>query len=459
MSATDTLITQVTTMSGGAGKGFSSIREGYLPISIQHVQSAALSDLAVYLRSGNEHQGRICLYRSADIAFSEADREKLIASGVKFIYIQMADQDKFRRQSEEALLETANGDSEAVARSSMMIYETSVELINELLEDPDLLKQEARLQNISRAVTSLVINNATAFSHLLTASHHDFYTATHLVNVATWMVPLAYALGYKRDEELIAVCQAGLLHDIGKLYVSQDILNKRGRLSSEEWDIIKRHPEMGASHLDQYEGVHPLIRTVTLQHHEREDGSGYPFNLGKEHVDRVSKICAVVDSFDAMTAFRPFKTKTLSVEEAIGVLKKETPEKYDPEVVEAWFGLLGQANEPEIAKAANEAKAATAAEGRKRKHPRTAFQCPARVHVLEESALVLFEKPGQQVVTHNLSRSGVGFLSRSPFKPDQLLRIYIDVRSWTREHVDGRCVRCVEHKDGWYEVGVKFSNA
>lgn len=453
MSASESLQAQMAAMTGGAGRSFNSVREGYLPVSLELVQAAAMADIAVYLRAGNEQKGRICLYRSSEIAFTEADREKLLASGVRFLYIRMADQDKFRCQSEAALQEIANGDSSQVARASEMIYETSVELINEILQDPDLMHQSARLQNVSRAVTSLVINNATSFSHLFTASHHDFYTATHLVNVATWMVPLAYALGYKHEDELMTICQAGLLHDIGKIYIAQDILNKRGRLSPEEWELIKRHPEMGASHLDQYEGANPIVRMVALQHHEREDGSGYPFNLGKQHVDRISKICAVVDSFDAMTAFRPFKTKTLSVQEAIQILKDETPAKYDPEVMEAWFGLLGQANEPEIAEAAR----ATHVRDAGRQHQRTAFQCPARVHMLKQGDGGLVEKPGQQVVTHNLSRSGVGFLSRTPFNPDELLRIYIDVRSWTREYLDGRCVRCVEHKDGWYEVGIQFT--
>src|SRR6185503_16976459 len=115
------------------------------------------------------------------------------------------------------------------------------------------------LQKISQSVTSMVVKDETAFAHLFAASHHDFYTATHMVNVATWMVPLAYALGHHDIEELNQICQAGILHDIGKIYVPEEILNKKGRLEDAEWDQIRRHPELGVKHLDQYAGIHPLV--------------------------------------------------------------------------------------------------------------------------------------------------------------------------------------------------------
>jgi hypothetical protein len=82
----------------------------------------------------------------------------------------------------------------AISVKSEIVYETAVELVNELLSEPDLAGKSPRLEKVSRAVTTLVLNDPTAFSHLFAASHHDFYTATHMVNVATWMVPLCHGL-------------------------------------------------------------------------------------------------------------------------------------------------------------------------------------------------------------------------------------------------------------------------
>src|SRR5205814_1575311 len=83
------------------------------------------------------------------------------------------------------------------------------------------------------------LKKKTSFSHLFSASHHDFYTATHMVNVATWMVPLAYALGTHDAEQLNRICQAGMLHDIGKIFIPGEVLNKAGKLSDSYLATIK----------------------------------------------------------------------------------------------------------------------------------------------------------------------------------------------------------------------------
>ena len=107
--------------------------------------------------------------------------------------------------------------------------------MNEVLSDPDLQKYSAQIQGVSRAVTTLVLNDAQAFGHLFAAAHHDFYTATHMVNVATWMVPVSHALGYRDHDELCRICQAGLLHDLGKVRIPAEVLNKPEPLSEEDW--------------------------------------------------------------------------------------------------------------------------------------------------------------------------------------------------------------------------------
>jgi HD-GYP domain-containing protein (c-di-GMP phosphodiesterase class II) len=133
------------------------------------------------------------------------------------------------------LLSTVDDPSLSISVKSEIVYETSVELVNELLSEPELLAKSPRLENVSRATTMLVLNDPSAFSHLFAASHHDFYTATHMVNVATWMVPLAHAMGHRDTNELNTICQAGILHDVGKIYIPTETLNRKGKLSDAEF--------------------------------------------------------------------------------------------------------------------------------------------------------------------------------------------------------------------------------
>lgn len=444
-------------LSGGFGTSTNSARAGYLPISLERAPMEAFNSIPIYLRSTDkkENQEAFNLYCAEHVRFSETHRDRLINGGVKFIYIPMAHQSKFRQQTEACLEKVAEDPSMAVSVKSEIIYETSVELVNELLSEPDLIRKSGRLEKVSRAVTTLTLNDPTSFAHLFTASHHDFYTATHMVNVATWMVPLAYALGYHDVDQLNQICQAGILHDIGKMKIPADLLNKAGKLSDEEWNIIKKHPEDGCEYLKEFAHIHPLVFTVTRQHHERLDGTGYPDRLKADQIDPISKICAVVDSFDAMTAFRPFKSKTMSVAQAMDIIISETPAKYDPKVVEAWVGLLKAAGEQtsEIAPAAG---TGTNERGQRR-FPRFPINCPARAHILDVSGETPQEQPALPVIAHNLSRSGVGFVSQTAINVGEHVRVYLQGNGSLSRTMEGIVVRCRSYRDGWYESGMDFA--
>jgi len=458
MSATAALQDRELVASGGHGVPTTSTRAGYIPIPLARVSAIILEGLPLYLRgtptqAEGQTEGAFALYRSTDVPFTAEDRARLLETGVQFVYIRMADQAQFRKQLEARLDQIAADSRVAVSERATIVYETSVELVNELLCDPSAGHFTPRLERIARAITTLVIDDPSAFTHLFTASYHDFYTATHLVNVAAYMVPLAHALGFQGPVQLSEICQAGLLHDIGKLYVPEETLNKPGKLSEEEWWLLKRHPEMGENHLRQYEGIPSLAITVTRQHHERLDGSGYDAGLVADQIHPVSKICAVADCFDAMTAFRPFKKRTMSVNEALMAIQNDTPRCYDPRVVAALRGLIETTPAPG-ATTAPTPPASTPAPPERRQSARYHFTCPARLHLLAPGSRGWVEQRGRQVIAHSISRSGLGLLSRFPSKIGEHAHVYLHARGWNDQFLEGLTVRCRQYRDGWYEIGL-----
>lgn len=135
------------------------------------------------------------------------------------------------------------------------------------------------------------------------------------------------------------VSLAGELHDVGKVGVDEDILCKPDRLSEYEWKQVKRHPEIGAdllfsSNLDD-------IASWVLAHHERPDGTGYPYGLCSEEIAIEAKILAVADAYDAMRTDRVYQA-ALSHEEAAKELRREAGSQFAPEVVEAFLRALGK---------------------------------------------------------------------------------------------------------------------
>ena len=154
---------------------------------------------------------------------------------------------------------------------------------------------------------------------------------------------LAVATGERlnlRAEQLVTLSYAAYLHDVGKVKVPDEILNKPGPLTDEEWVEMRKHPDYGAQILEDKEFLRDAARIVRA-HHERYDGSGYPRGLCGDDIPIEARIIAVVDAYDAMVSDRPYR-KALSKETALGELQKNLGSQFDPQVVRAFLLVIGE---------------------------------------------------------------------------------------------------------------------
>jgi len=161
----------------------------------------------------------------------------------------------------------------------------------------------------------------------------DPYTRGHVERVMNYAQTIAEYLGWSANE-ITHLRFGSILHDIGKIHISGEILTKAGPLSEEEWIEMKKHPEVGA---ELIKDIHYLSEAtpVILNHHERWDGSGYPSGLVGEKIPVIARIVAIADSFDAMTTKRPYR-KELSPEDAFNEVVSGSGIQYDPLIVEAF---------------------------------------------------------------------------------------------------------------------------
>jgi HD-GYP domain-containing protein (c-di-GMP phosphodiesterase class II) len=141
--------------------------------------------------------------------------------------------------------------------------------------------------------------------------------------------------------ELRILARAGLMHDIGKLGIPEAVLEKHSALDESEWVLMRTHPEMGLNLLDRA-GQSSREVLAVLYHHERLDGSGYPYGLKAEAIPIEARIVAVADTYDALTSDRPYRT-ACSDAEARRVLVEEAGSRLDPRAVSALFGALDAA--------------------------------------------------------------------------------------------------------------------
>ncbi len=164
--------------------------------------------------------------------------------------------------------------------------------------------------------------------HTLQSMNDAIYS--HSLNVALIARAIAKWMGYKR-EQLEIVTAAGLLHDIGKVKIDPAILNKKEKLTDEEFDTVRSHARLGFDILKRT-NLSPHIKYAALQHHERADGSGYPRGLEMEEIDDVASIIAIADVYDAMISTRSWRPPMCPFQ-VIAHFEEEGYSKYDPEII------------------------------------------------------------------------------------------------------------------------------
>ena len=157
---------------------------------------------------------------------------------------------------------------------------------------------------------------------------YDDITFAHCLNVGMLSNVIGKWLG-KSTEELQILTLAGILHDIGKLMIPAEIIDKKGKLTEEEYTLVKTHPKHGYNILKN-QNLDERVKNAALMHHERMDGSGYPMRLNKNSIENFAKIVSIADVYDAMTATRSYR-KGMCPFKAISIMEEDGFQKYDAE--------------------------------------------------------------------------------------------------------------------------------
>lgn len=173
--------------------------------------------------------------------------------------------------------------------------------------------------------------------YINTLSNYVNWLYTHSIDVA--LISEMIALGLHLETNEVALIALGaLLHDIGKLMIPSKIIQKPGELTEEESFFMRQHCELGYSMVKE-QRLHPIVTGIILQHHERMDGSGYPFGLKGGEIPLPSKIVIVADSLDAMTSYRPYK-RPKCIRKAVEELKREE-KQYPADIVSIFEAMIG----------------------------------------------------------------------------------------------------------------------
>ncbi len=207
--------------------------------------------------------------------------------------------------------------------------------LHELEKGKEYVSFQSQLQLLAKRLHSAIFETVLALSNAVKAK--DYYTEKHSEITAYYAGLLAEELGLP-PEEIEVIKIGAILHDIGKIGISDSILKKPGPLNEKEKALIRLHPEIGANIIKTMKFLRDVV-PIILYHHERYDGKGNRWGIKGKQIPLGARIVSVIDVYHALISDRPYR-KALSQEEAIKIIKQEKGKKFDPEVVDAFLKVL-----------------------------------------------------------------------------------------------------------------------
>ncbi len=219
------------------------------------------------------------------------------------------------------------------------IFKDAIESVKDLAHAVsfDQVSNVRKVNSIVQTMVDNVLDNRDALMGLTSLKMYDEYTFAHSVNTSILTVSLGAFLSFEKPQ-IAALGVAGLMHDIGKVTVPHEVINKPGKLTDEEWDMVKRHPVEGALLLSDIPGVSKLAMVAAFEHHQH---GGYPKVEGEIHQHPFSQIVAIADAYEALTAARVYYQVQMPPDRAIRILLSKRGTVFNAILVKAFVNMIG----------------------------------------------------------------------------------------------------------------------
>ncbi len=310
----------------------------YLPVSLKSLRTDTIIGFDVYMPTQITGGNRYILYCKNDDIFEGEQKELLIKKNVYRLFIRKTDERKYLEYLKSNFQDIISDARIPPDEKAEVVYSATTSLVKELFQDPTPCNIE-KAREFAYSLVDYIITEHSVADCLLKIAIHEYYTYTHAVNVAAVGTLFAKKMGLEVDD-LKHFCSGILLHDIGKTRISTDIINKKGKLTEDEFKKIKDHPDLGVAILKESGNIFKGEYITTIQHHENYDGTGYPYGLGKEEIHLCGKIARIIDVYDALTTHRSY-AKAIRPFAALMEMKENMLNCFDEELFKEFICFLG----------------------------------------------------------------------------------------------------------------------
>lgn len=292
----------------------------------------------LYLKSYVNGTARYVLFCHGDEIFGNDRKEELVEQSIKKLFICEKDFKRYFKYQENNLKNVLTDKNKSSREKSRVVYHVAKHLATDLLSDPRSGNNLRRATRWVDNTINYILNDKNAFLTLVKVTSHDYYTYTHSVNLAVLGLLFGKYLSLA-TYDLNCLGVGMLLHDIGKIEIPLEILNKPGKLTEDEFEEVKKHPKIGLRLLHDRKIEENCLRII-IQHHENYDGSGYPNRIGAKDIHLFGKISRLIDVYDAMTTNRPY-AKAIRPFAALMEMRENMPNCFEKELLKEFIRFLG----------------------------------------------------------------------------------------------------------------------
>ena len=293
-----------------------------------------VADVAFFLPTAHD-DGPVLYHDGSGTGAVKPDFKRMHEQGVTHLYICTQELNRCERELEDKLTDVLSDPSTPPSDKAAIVQSVGVSVARDLTSAPSGRLELDRATTVVDGVIACVLTDPMVAAHMLDMAGHERSTASHMFVVATLAVILGAEVFGEDEETLRELGLAGMLHDMGKLAISQDVLNKPTPLTPAEWQIIQQHPIESVRMIGDDPHATPEVRQIILQHHERVDGRGYPVGLTDEDMPPTSKILSIVDTFHAMIGRRSYRA-ALTPAEANRLICSQGGRQLDADLLACW---------------------------------------------------------------------------------------------------------------------------
>ncbi len=309
----------------------------FTPVDIELLEVGSPLGFGLFMETSSREPAMIA---GPEERLSLEAKRRLVKSGGRF-FVEKANRRQYYRHLEDSLkrlMESGEGEfgptgeKEAGDRAIKLVFNLSYSVMEEVFENPSAEVMHRARQVVCSAVDA-ILSHDQALNLMVRLARHDHTTYTHSCNVGVFGMGLVKSLLKEGEEfDVHNLGTAFFFHDIGKVEVGREIINKPGPLNIWEVAAMRRHTKLGAKIMKRAGLMSPEAAAVITQHHERFDGSGYPMGLTGESIHPHARICAIADVFDALTSDRPYRRR-LSPFQAVQIMRHHMPGHFEPGLI------------------------------------------------------------------------------------------------------------------------------